>query len=60
MKCLCGYEAGYVWEEDERVKRGDEDFLRLQNSSANVQGRGMVFAIYMCPKCGTLQAEEDW
>lgn len=67
MKCICGYEKGTIYtndnDDDNEVEVGDENFIKLNvaflrdNSYRGYESDTSPSALYACPKCGTVKVD---
>ena len=62
MKCVCGYEQGMDWVEEEYVEINphEEEFIRIKGNftTAKEYDRVEEVSMYACPECKTVQMKE--
>ena len=60
MKCICGYQRDWQWDDNgDVIQIGEEEFIRLQNTFDDSE-EDYRFKLYICPKCGTVRAEKHY
>jgi hypothetical protein len=63
MKCICGYEKGTIYTNDNEMEAGDENFIKLNvaflrdNSYRGYESEPSPSTLYACPKCGTVKVD---
>ena len=62
VKCLCGYEYDYKYEEGEMVVlKGDDEFIEVSGNFTRTEKYDydsdeiIYVSVHACPKCKTLQ-----